>query len=95
MEELNEDGVREAGIPVSALQDVSQAHRVPHRFCEPDRAQRAALGIRDAGTIRSDAFLKEIEPHEVDEEITRQLKHRLESAARDPKLTAGRQFPKL
>lgn len=78
VEELNEDGVREAGVPMTVLQDVAQVNGIRHVFCEPNRAQRHALGIRDDGTIRSDAFLQEIEPHEVELEIARQLRRQFD-----------------
>jgi hypothetical protein len=72
-EELNGDALLEAGIDRSVLQELAGEYHLPHQFCEPDRAQRQALGIRDEPTIRADALMREQSPKEASEEVVREL----------------------
>src|SRR5688572_28678634 len=56
-EEMNEQALAEKACTVSMPMQVARELQVPHRFCDPDRATRAKLGIRQENDIRVDAFL--------------------------------------
>jgi hypothetical protein len=56
-EELNEEGLREAGKPVSVLQSLANDLDLPHLFCEPDRSERDVLGAAEETLIRMQALM--------------------------------------
>jgi hypothetical protein len=62
----------------SVLQDLAQKHGVPHCFCEPDRTQRADLGIRDESTIRIEVLLREQGPEEAEKEVARERRRQFD-----------------
>jgi hypothetical protein len=51
-EELNAQNLSEARKPKSTVQVVAENLDLPHVFCEPDRRERAALGIVGENEIR-------------------------------------------
>jgi hypothetical protein len=66
-EELNEDGLTEHGVQRSVLQQQAAALELQHCFCEPGRAERAALGIHSRTNVRSTALMRGW----AEEEVTR------------------------
>jgi hypothetical protein len=67
-EELNEQALQEVGSDASVPQLLARELNIPHLFCDPDRTERLALGIRDENSIRISAF-----PKDLDEESVRIL----------------------
>jgi hypothetical protein len=56
-EEMSEEALAEKHCAASIPMQVANALRVPHRFCDPNRAERAKLEIRQENDIRAEAFL--------------------------------------
>jgi hypothetical protein len=60
-EELNDQALREVQRLASVPQLIATELQVPHMFCEPNRAERRGLGIRDENTIRLSVFPKTLD----------------------------------
>lgn len=58
-EELNEEGLREARVTSSVPQRIAQERGLPHRFCDPDNAERKAAGILAASDVRAMALMED------------------------------------
>ncbi len=56
-EEMSEEALAEKSCAASIPMQVASALRVPHRFCDPNRVERAKLEIRQENDIRVEAFL--------------------------------------
>lgn len=67
-EELNQRALTEVEKTASVMQSVAAELAIPHLFCEPDRAERVNLGIRDENEIRISAF-----PDKLDEAVVQRL----------------------
>lgn len=57
-EELNEDGLSEHNVTLSVLQLQAAALGLPHCFCEPGRAERAALGIQQGSEVEVTGWIR-------------------------------------
>lgn len=68
-EEMNDDGLAEHSVSKSVLQLQAAALGLPHCFCEPGRAERTALGIRQENDVRFQGWMSNWS----DEEVTRHL----------------------
>lgn len=68
-EELNRQALEEVGKQVSVAERIASALRIQHFFCEPDRSERVALGIKDENQIRMSAFPNFLPEDEVQELI--------------------------
>jgi hypothetical protein len=55
-EEMNEEALAEQSCAASIPMQVASALKLPHGFCDPNRAQRRDLGIRQENDIRISAF---------------------------------------
>jgi hypothetical protein len=60
-EELNQQALAEVGKTSSVMQLVAATLKLPHLFCEPDRAERTALKIMDENEIRFSVFPKRLD----------------------------------
>ena len=67
-EELNQQALEEVGKTISVMQRIATEASAPHIFCEPDRAERVKLGIKDENEIRISAF-----PRSLDEALVQSL----------------------
>lgn len=67
-EELNPQALEEVGKTTSVMQLVAAELAIPHLFCEPDRTERAKLGIRDENEIRVSSF-----PNDLHESVVQSL----------------------
>lgn len=67
-EELNQQALEEVGSQVSVPQLVAAELQLPHLFCEPNRAERASMGIRAENEIRLSRF-----PDTLDEPTIKRL----------------------
>jgi hypothetical protein len=58
-EEMCLESVQQAGVAESVCQKLSQSLGIPHLYCDPDMAERAALGmdLTDPNTAASEVFL--------------------------------------
>ena len=56
-EELNAEFVLEVGKSASVLQVLAAEIPLPHLYCDPNRSERATLGIRDENSIRNTAII--------------------------------------
>lgn len=56
-EEMSEEALAEKDRAASIPMRVAKTLQIPYRFCDPDRTQRATLGIRQENDIRLEAFL--------------------------------------
>lgn len=59
-EEMSDEALAEKNIAASIPMQVASALRVSHRFCDPNRAKRAKLGIRQENDIRIQSFLSNL-----------------------------------
>lgn len=59
-EELNFQALHEVGASISVPQQVAALLCISHLFCEPDREERASLGIMDENTVRALAFMEHL-----------------------------------
>lgn len=75
-EELNEEGLREAGKPVSVLQALAKELGLRHLFCEPDKTERAELGVAEEALIRSLAWMNDQSEAEVQAQLEKQFQIR-------------------
>ena len=75
-EELNDDGLREAGKPVSVLQALANELGLRHLFCEPDRTERAKLGVAEETLIRMLALINDQLEAEVQAQMDEQFRIR-------------------
>ena len=66
-EEMSDDATQEYSSVVSVPVQVAKALRLPHRYCDPGRTERARLGIRQDNDICAQLSLSE-------DEIDTQLK---------------------
>ena len=64
-EEMSEEALLENNYTASVPMRVAEALRLPHRFCDPDRAERTRLQIRQENEIRKSAFLANLPEPEV------------------------------
>jgi hypothetical protein len=64
-EELNRQALEEVGQTLSVAERVASDLGLPHLFCEPDRKERAVLGIKDENQIRISAFPKTLQENVV------------------------------
>jgi len=55
-EEMSAEALAEKSCPVSIPMQVASALNLPHRLCDPNRAQRASLGIQQENDIRISVF---------------------------------------
>lgn len=77
-EEMNEDGLAEANKIESVPQIIAGILGLPHVFCELNRRERVALGIRQENDIRIAAFFDEKSEEYVEAALKDQF-HRRES----------------
>ena len=56
-EEMNKEALAENGCAASIPMQVASELQIPHRFCDPNRAERGKLGIRQENDIRAQAFV--------------------------------------
>lgn len=77
-EEMNEDGLADAKKSESVPQIIAGILGLPHVFCELNRQERVAQGIKQESDIRVAAFFKE-EPEEYVEDELKDQFHRRES----------------
>lgn len=56
-EEMNEEALAEKDCAASIPMNVASALQLPHRFCDPNRAERTKLEIRQENEIRVLAWL--------------------------------------
>jgi hypothetical protein len=56
-EEMNEEALAEKNCNSSIPMEIASALQIPHRFCDPNRAERAKLEIRQENEIKIDAWL--------------------------------------
>ena len=56
-EEMSEEALAEKDRAASIPMHVAKALQIRHRFCDPDKAQRAKLGIRQENDFRLEAIL--------------------------------------
>ena len=56
-EEMNAEALSDLNTVSSIPQRVAGVLRIPHRYCDPNRAERAKLDIRQENDIRKQAFL--------------------------------------
>ena len=56
-EEMNEEALAEKDCAASVPMQVASALQVPHRFCDPNRAERAKLAIHQENEIKVHAWL--------------------------------------
>jgi hypothetical protein len=68
-EEANQQAIEEVGKKTSVVQQVATQKAVPRMFCEPDRAERVTLGIRNENQIRIAAYPGELEEAEVQKQV--------------------------
>jgi hypothetical protein len=64
-EEMNEEALAEKNCTVSIPMQVASELQMPHRFCDPNRAERAKLRIRQENDIRISAFPSTLPESEV------------------------------
>lgn len=64
-EEMSEDALLESNCTASIPMQMANALRLPHRFCDPNTAERARLGIRQQNDILISAFLGNLSETEV------------------------------
>ena len=64
-EEMSKEALLESSYIASIPMQVAEALRLPHRFCDPDRAERTRLKIRQENEIRKSAFLVSLPEAEV------------------------------
>ncbi len=64
-EEMNEEALAEKSCVASIPMQVASALGIPHRFCDPNRTQRAELKIRQENDIRISAFPSTLPESEV------------------------------
>lgn len=64
-EEMNEEALAEKNCTESVPMQAASALQIPHRFCDPNRAARAELGIRQENDIRISAFPSTLSESEV------------------------------
>ncbi len=64
-EEMNEEALAEKNCTASIPMRVASAVQIPHRFCDPNRAERVKLGIRQENDIRISAFPSTLPESEV------------------------------
>lgn len=88
-EEMNEDGLADAKKSASVPQSIADTKGLPHIFCEPNRQERAILGIEQENDIRSSAFLSGKTEEEVETALKTQF-HRRESIWLDRVEARGR-----
>jgi hypothetical protein len=67
-EELSEQALSEVGKSTSVIKVLADSLDLPHLYCDPDRAQRCLLNIRDENEIRLSDF-----PNQLDEIIVQKL----------------------
>ena len=77
-EEMNEDGLAEANKIESVPQIIAGILGLPHVFCELNRKERVALGIKQENEIRISAFFNEKSEGYVEAALKDQF-HRRES----------------
>jgi hypothetical protein len=56
-EEMNEEALAENNCTSSIPMQIASALKMPHRFCDPNRTERAKLGIRQENEFRIQAWL--------------------------------------
>lgn len=56
-EEMSEEALAEKSCAASIPMQVASVLRLPHRFCDPNKVERAKLEIRQENDIRLEAFL--------------------------------------
>lgn len=56
-EEMNIEALSERKLSASVPMQLANSLRLEHRFCDPERAERVALGIFQENDIRAQAFL--------------------------------------
>ncbi len=57
-EELNLQALQEVGASISVPQQVAAFLRIAHLFCEPNREERASLGIMEENALRALGFIE-------------------------------------
>lgn len=56
-EEMNGEALAEKNCTSSIPMQIASALKIPHRFCDPNRTERANLGIRQENEFRIQAWL--------------------------------------
>ncbi len=56
-EEMNEEALAEKDCTASSPMQIASTLQMPHRFCDPNRAERAKLEIRQENQIKIEAWL--------------------------------------
>ena len=64
-EEMNEMALAERNCTESIPRQVASVLQIPHRFCDPNRAERVQLGILQENDIRISAFPSSLPEAEV------------------------------
>ena len=77
-EELNRQALIEVGCQTSVAERVSSALGIAHLFCEPDRSERAALGIMDENDVRASLVFKKFNEEQVQAKISDHVRLREE-----------------
>lgn len=65
-EEMNEEGLREQELKGTIPMCVATSLDLPHCHCDPGRAERRNLGIRQENEIRRDTFFSESKPSDAE-----------------------------
>lgn len=75
-EELNKEALDERSCTASIPMQVASVLQIPHRFCDPNRMERAKLGIQQENDIRISAFPSTLPESEVARRVAESHKKR-------------------
>lgn len=68
-EEHNRDALAEKGGTTSVCREIATALDLSHRYCDPTRDQRKALGVLQESNIRIRAWQEEWPPEKIQSEV--------------------------
>ena len=68
-EEMNPEALRQLKAAQSVCKKISDAVRIPHRYCDPDNEIRSNLNIVDEQDIRTEAFFRDWDESKVESEV--------------------------
>ncbi len=75
-EECNLAALAEYDVEESTVEAIARDLKVPHRYCDPDRRERAALGISQENDIRAGHILDNVSEEQIQSEIQDSLRRR-------------------
>jgi hypothetical protein len=75
-EENNAEALAEAGVAESTIEITARERGLPHRHCDPDRAERTRLGIRQDNDIRISAFFEGLAESAIQQRINESMRAR-------------------